>query len=149
MKITGGVFTDKGFILGKIFADCNANGVQDRGEPGVPAVRLFLEDGTYVITDGGGKFSFYGVSNRTHVVKVDRSTRWGNPWTAAVFDDPVAEFRACLRRWDAREHLSWWTSAWELLSTILTQSHIGIACHPCHIPAPCRRPSTPPRASRV
>ncbi|HET7403110.1 MAG TPA: hypothetical protein VFJ62_15050 [Usitatibacter sp.] len=72
--VTGGVFTDKGFILGKVFLDCNANGEQDAGERGVPGVRLLLEDGTYVITDGAGKFSFYGISNRTHVLKADRTT---------------------------------------------------------------------------
>ena len=70
----GGVFSDRGFILGKVFLDCNANGLQDRGEPGVPGVRLFLEDGTFVITDGEGKYSFYGIPNRTHVLKVDRTT---------------------------------------------------------------------------
>jgi uncharacterized repeat protein (TIGR01451 family) len=74
VQVTGGVFTDKGFILGKVYMDCNANGVQDKGEPGVPGVRLVLEDGTYIITDGGGKFSFYGISNRTHVLKADRTT---------------------------------------------------------------------------
>src|SRR6185312_958084 len=31
-------------------------------------------DGTYVITDGRGQFSFYGLDNRTHVVKADRAT---------------------------------------------------------------------------
>ncbi|HET9579171.1 MAG TPA: SdrD B-like domain-containing protein, partial [Usitatibacter sp.] len=74
VQVSGGVFTDKGFILGKVFMDCNANGEQDAGELGVPGVRLILEDGTYVVTDAGGKFSFYGVSNRTHVVKADRTT---------------------------------------------------------------------------
>ncbi|MGZ5642122.1 MAG: SdrD B-like domain-containing protein [Usitatibacter sp.] len=74
VQVTGGVFSDKGFILGKVFLDCNANGVQDKGEPGVPGVRLVLEDGTFIITDGGGKYSFYGISNRTHVVKADRTT---------------------------------------------------------------------------
>ena len=74
VQVTGGVFSDKGFILGKVFMDCNANGVQDKGEPGVPGVRLYLEDGTYVVTDGGGKYSFYGIANRTHVVKADRTT---------------------------------------------------------------------------
>jgi len=74
VKVTGGVFSDKGFILGKVFLDCNANGVQDSGEHGVPGVRLMMEDGTFVVTDGGGKFSFYAVSNRTHVVKADRTT---------------------------------------------------------------------------
>jgi hypothetical protein len=48
--------------------------VQDAGEPGVAGVRLVLEDGSYVITDGEGRFSFYGITNRTHVVKVDRTT---------------------------------------------------------------------------
>src|SRR5450432_3466505 len=74
VQVTGGVFSDKGFILGKIFMDCNANGVQDKGEEGVPGVRIVLEDGTYIVTDGGGKFSFYGLDNRTHVAKVDRTT---------------------------------------------------------------------------
>lgn len=74
VSVTGGVFTDKGFILGKVFMDCNANGVQDAGERGVPGVRLVMEDGTFVATDGAGKFSFYGVSNRTHVVKADRAS---------------------------------------------------------------------------
>ncbi|MGZ5749973.1 MAG: SdrD B-like domain-containing protein [Usitatibacter sp.] len=74
VQVTGGVFSDKGFILGKVFMDCNANGVQDRGEEGVPGVRVILEDGTYIVTDGAGKFSFYGLANRTHVAKVDRAT---------------------------------------------------------------------------
>jgi uncharacterized repeat protein (TIGR01451 family) len=74
VQVTGGVFTDKGYILGKVFLDCDANGVQDKGEAGVPGVRVVLEDGTYAITDGGGKYSFYGIANRTHVVKADRTT---------------------------------------------------------------------------
>ena len=38
----------------------------------MPGVRVVLEDGTFAITDGGGKYSFYGIANRTHVLKVDR-----------------------------------------------------------------------------
>ncbi|MEO5694032.1 MAG: SdrD B-like domain-containing protein, partial [Usitatibacter sp.] len=74
VQVTGGVFTDKGYILGKVFLDCNTNGLQDSGELGVPGVRVLLEDGTFAITDGGGKYSFYGIINRTHVVKADRTT---------------------------------------------------------------------------
>jgi uncharacterized repeat protein (TIGR01451 family) len=71
VQVIGGVFDDRGYILGKIFADCNANGVQDAGELGIPGVRLYLEDGTFVISDSEGKYSFYGVTPRTHVLKVD------------------------------------------------------------------------------
>ena len=72
--VSAGVFSDRGYILGRVFQDCNANGVQDGDERGVPGVRLYLEDGTNVITDGEGKYSFYGITNRTHVLKVDRTT---------------------------------------------------------------------------
>jgi uncharacterized repeat protein (TIGR01451 family) len=74
VQVTGGVFSNQGFILGKVFLDCNANGVQDAGEMGVAGVRILIEDGTYVITDSRGQFSFYGLDNRTHVVKADRAT---------------------------------------------------------------------------
>ena len=74
VQVVGGVFSERGFLLGKVFLDCNANGVQDKGERGMPGVRLFLEDGTFAITDGGGKYNFYGLTNRTHVLKVDRAS---------------------------------------------------------------------------
>ena len=69
--VTGGAFSDRGFIVGKVFEDCNGNHMQDAGEPGVPGVRIYLEDGTFAITDGQGKYSIYGVASRTHIVKVD------------------------------------------------------------------------------
>ncbi|MBI3899681.1 MAG: DUF11 domain-containing protein [Gammaproteobacteria bacterium] len=74
VRIEGGVFDDRGFILGKIYADCNADRIQNEGERGIPGVRIWLEDGTYAISDGEGKFSFYGISPRTHVAKVDPIT---------------------------------------------------------------------------
>ena len=74
VELRAGVFTNRGIILGRVFVDQNRNRIQDEGEPGVPGVRLYLEDGSYVITDGEGKYSFYGVSPRTHIVKLDRIT---------------------------------------------------------------------------
>ncbi|MDY6948280.1 MAG: hypothetical protein SXG53_21440, partial [Pseudomonadota bacterium] len=74
VNVDGGVFDERAFVLGKIFADCNANSIQDAGEPGVPRVRLYMEDGSFVVSDEKGKYSFYGVSPRTHVLKVDAAT---------------------------------------------------------------------------
>ena len=80
VTVVGGVFTDRGYIVGKVFADCDNDGVQSRRgadgerEIGVPGIRFYLEDGTNVVTDAEGKFSFYGLLPRTHVLKIDRTT---------------------------------------------------------------------------
>jgi large repetitive protein len=86
VTIVGGVFSDKAYVVGKIFIDCDKNGVQNlpaesdadkkklAREVGVPGVRLYLEDGTNVVSDSEGKYSFYGLSARTHVLKIDRTT---------------------------------------------------------------------------
>lgn len=72
--IEDGIFTDKGVIIGKVFLDANRNRLQDAAEPGVPGVRLYLEDGTFAVTDSEGKYSFYGVRPVAHTLKLDRTT---------------------------------------------------------------------------
>jgi uncharacterized repeat protein (TIGR01451 family) len=74
VKVTGGVFTREACIVGKVYADCNGNAVQDRGEPGLPGVTLYLEDGTNMTTDENGQYSICGVRAITHVLKVDSKT---------------------------------------------------------------------------
>ena len=74
VKIIGGVFANEGFIVGSVFLDCNKTGAQEKDETGIPGVRLFLEDGTHVMTDALGKFSFYGVSPTTHILKLDETS---------------------------------------------------------------------------
>lgn len=74
VKVRSGVFSADAFVVGKVYTDCNRNGVQDQGELGVPGVRVYMEDGSYVITDREGKYDFYGVSPKTHVLKIDRTT---------------------------------------------------------------------------
>ncbi|HEY2952422.1 MAG TPA: SdrD B-like domain-containing protein, partial [Verrucomicrobiae bacterium] len=74
VRLQPGVFSDRAIVFGKVFADTNSNRVQDAGEPGIPGIRLYLEDGTYAITDNEGKYSLYGLSPRTHVIKLDNTT---------------------------------------------------------------------------
>jgi hypothetical protein len=74
VKITGGVFTREACIVGKVYADCNGNAVQDKGELGVPDVKLYMEDGTSMMTDENGQYSICGVRAITHVLKVDSKT---------------------------------------------------------------------------
>lgn len=73
--LSGGVLGNQGFAIGRVWADCNRNGVQEtQGEPGVAGVRLYLQDGTSVISDAQGRWSLYGLQSNTHVLRVDTST---------------------------------------------------------------------------
>ena len=72
--IRGGVFTTRGVLMGRVFVDQNGNGSFDRDELAVPGARIFLEDGTYAVTDRDGQWTIYGVLPLTHVAKIDRTT---------------------------------------------------------------------------
>lgn len=71
----GGVFSDRATVLGKVYFDCNANGHQDGpGEPGIPGVKIYLQDGRSVVTDGEGKYSLPDLRAVTQVFSVLSST---------------------------------------------------------------------------
>jgi hypothetical protein len=74
VRVTGGVFSDDAFVLGKVYLDCNGDGQQNADEPGVPGVRIYLEDGSFAETDRDGKYSLYGLKPLTHVLKMDATT---------------------------------------------------------------------------
>ncbi len=74
VKVNPGVFTSDACIVGKIYADCNNNHIQDAEEIGVPGVRLYMQDGTYLVSDSEGKYSICGLEPRSHVLKVDQLT---------------------------------------------------------------------------
>ncbi len=74
VQVLAGVFSDRGLVLGQVYADCNNNRERDADEPGIAGVRLFLEDGSHVTTDSQGRYSLYGLRPVTHVLKLDRSS---------------------------------------------------------------------------
>ena len=74
VRVTGGVFTEEACVLGKVFVDCNNNHVQDEEELGIPGVRLYFSNGTWVISDSEGKYSYCGLTPQSHTLKVDPST---------------------------------------------------------------------------
>lgn len=71
VEVRGGVLSEKAYLFGKVFADCNADRIQSQDEPGIPGVRIYLDTGTFAITDIQGKYSLYGLTPRTYVAKVD------------------------------------------------------------------------------
>lgn len=74
VRVEGGVFTDEACVAGKVYVDCNGNRMQDDGEVGIPGVRLWLQNGTFFVTDSEGRYSYCGLRPMMHVLKVDRST---------------------------------------------------------------------------
>lgn len=74
VKVRSSLMGDKAIILGRVFEDSNGNGLPDFGELGMAGVRVYLEDGSYVVTDKEGQYSFTGVAAGSHVVKIERST---------------------------------------------------------------------------
>ena len=75
VRVTGGVFSDEAFAFGKVYMDCKRDRTQEGAdEPGVPGVRLYMEDGTSVVTDVEGKWSLYGLKPVTHVLRLDQTT---------------------------------------------------------------------------
>ena len=78
VNVQGGVFSNDGCIIGKVYVDCDGTHTQTNEsgsrELGIPGVRLVMLDGTFIVTDNEGKYSICGVKPQTHVIKVDRST---------------------------------------------------------------------------
>ncbi|MDB5869040.1 MAG: conserved repeat domain protein, partial [Polaromonas sp.] len=80
VRVTGGVFSDEAFAFGTVHMECRRDGKDADGlkngadEVGIPGVRLYMEDGTSVVTDIEGKWSLYGLKPITHVLRVDETT---------------------------------------------------------------------------
>jgi len=76
IDVERGVMNTDGIIVGKVYHDINRDGIQQKedGELGVAGVRIYMENGNFIVTDPEGKYNFYGVSAKTHVLKVDRTT---------------------------------------------------------------------------
>ena len=63
---------DRMTIIGRVTAgDCT---IEPAARRGIAGVRVMLEDGSFAVTDGDGRYHFEGVVPGTHVVQVARMT---------------------------------------------------------------------------
>ncbi len=77
VKVTGGVFTNEACIAGKVFVDCNGNALKDEDDPreqGIPGVRLYFNDGTFLVSDAEGNYSMCNLAPRTGTLRLDELT---------------------------------------------------------------------------
>ncbi len=80
VRIVGDPTFDCPDLIGKVFDDANANGVQDAGEKGIAGVRLVTAQGLLVTTDAQGRYHIAcpvipnADSGSNFVLKVDERT---------------------------------------------------------------------------
>jgi uncharacterized repeat protein (TIGR01451 family) len=61
LRIRGGIVSDCGTLVGRVFVDKNFDGEQQRNEPGVPNAVIYMDDGNRIVTDANGLFSLANV----------------------------------------------------------------------------------------
>lgn len=66
------LFSSKSTVVGRVYPDGCPQG--ETANDGLAGVRLYLEDGTYVVTDKKGMYHFEGLQAGTHVVQLDLET---------------------------------------------------------------------------
>ncbi len=57
IRLSAGLLSNCGTIIGRVFEDRNFDGEQQDGEPGMPNAVVYLEDGNRVTTDPNGLFN--------------------------------------------------------------------------------------------
>jgi outer membrane protein OmpA-like peptidoglycan-associated protein len=66
------LFTNRAFLAGRVVQLEQCGNIHSA--IGVPDIRLFLEDGTFIITDTEGRYHIEGLKPGTHVVQLDPIT---------------------------------------------------------------------------
>jgi|GEM_PF-447008 len=69
-----GVLSDRAILFGKVYVDASCDGLQNHGEWPIGGVRLYLQDGTFAITDEDGQYSLADLAPGLHGLKIDPLT---------------------------------------------------------------------------
>ena len=70
-------FRNQAFLAGRVLiGSCEDD--DDGKKPGLAGIRIYLEDGSYVLTDAEGRYHFEGIDPGVHVVQLDFDTLPGS-----------------------------------------------------------------------
>jgi uncharacterized repeat protein (TIGR01451 family) len=88
VQVIGGLFSSCTTLVGRVYLDTMKSGRFERGDSGLPDVRIFLESGESVSTDRNGRFSFACVREGMHVARLDPTTLPANarPYAERRYD---------------------------------------------------------------
>ena len=73
VRIKEDFLRNRNILMGRVIAD-NCDTPDDKVAEGLQGVRIYLEDGTFVVTDEQGMFHIEGVKPGSHVVQMDLDT---------------------------------------------------------------------------
>ncbi|MEN8007681.1 MAG: OmpA family protein [Candidatus Krumholzibacteriota bacterium] len=105
-QVRDAYFRDTGFITGRVVVgECELS--RDEERVGVPGVRVFLEDGSFSVTDDGGRYHFEGVPAGAHVVQIDVATLPDRHEPLACVDDTRSAGRPYSRFVDIQGGTLW------------------------------------------
>ncbi len=96
VQVMADLITQRATLMGRVMeGSCDSPALDEHA--GVAGVRVFLEDGTYTVTDDQGRFHFPLVSPATHVVQLDTQTLpdglYAMPCSSSDFADrPYSQF---------------------------------------------------------
>ena len=74
VQVIAGAMTQRRPIVGRVFRDVAKTGHFAKGDKGVAGVRVYLEDGSSVVTDADGRFNFPSARPGMHVLRLDTTT---------------------------------------------------------------------------
>ncbi|MFT7137745.1 MAG: putative repeat protein (TIGR01451 family), partial [Sulfitobacter sp.] len=87
VMVRSDLFSEKAFLIGKVVLETCPEDETDSTEnvdagadvepeemQGIPGVRIYLEDGSYVVTDENGSWHMEGIEPGTHIVQMDVDT---------------------------------------------------------------------------
>ncbi|ASJ76599.1 DUF11 domain-containing protein [Granulosicoccus antarcticus] len=69
-----GVLSDRAALFGKVYIDADCNNLQNDSEWPIGGIKIYMEDGTFAITDENGQYSLYGLETGMHALRVDPLT---------------------------------------------------------------------------
>ena len=96
VRVRNDLFVDQAFIIGRVVeGDCRTEQENGRVPTGIGGVRVWLEDGTSVVTDESGKYHIDDVSPGTHVVQLDEASL--PPGLELALCDPTSQHAGSLR----------------------------------------------------
>ena len=74
LRVDNDPIFDEGLLVGRVFCDEDGDGRLDPRERGIHGARVYIDSGSYAVSDTTGKWHLSQIDPGVHLVKIDRAT---------------------------------------------------------------------------